>query len=57
MPYFLFSIVFFPGHGYAISWSSSFFLHGFLLHMQVVDNVNTIIAPTLVGEVGSIYSY
>ena len=25
--------------------------------MQVVDNVNTIIAPTLVGEVGSIYSY
>ena len=25
--------------------------------MKAVDNVNTIIAPTLVGEVGSIYSY
>ena len=33
-----------------------FFLHGFLLHMKAVDNVNTIIAPTLVGKVGSIYS-
>ncbi|KAG4380042.1 hypothetical protein AAZX31_16G092800 [Glycine max] len=27
-----------------------FFLHGFLLHMKAVDNVNTIIAPTLVGK-------
>ncbi|KAG5023070.1 hypothetical protein JHK82_018973 [Glycine max] len=41
-----------PGDGYAISRSNSLFLHGFLLHMQAVDNVNTIIAPDLVGKVG-----
>ncbi|KAG5010331.1 hypothetical protein JHK87_018846 [Glycine soja] len=40
-----------PGDGYAISRSNSLFLHGFLLHMQAVDNVNTIIAPDLVGKV------
>ncbi|KAG4954323.1 hypothetical protein JHK87_039917 [Glycine soja] len=39
-----------PSHRYAISQSSSLFLHGFWLHMQDVDNVNTIIAPALVGK-------
>ena len=38
-----------------LDWSNRLFLHGFLLHMQVVDNVNTIIAHALVGKVGSIY--
>ena len=39
-----------------LDWSNRLFLHGLLLHKQAVDNVNTIIAPALVGKVGSIYS-